>query len=566
MEKVRIYDLAKELGVTTKEMLAVLDSMGVVYKSHSSTLDADTAATVKELFKSQTAPAPPKPAARAEPAAPQAKPQPAPCPPPAPPPEAAQPAPAPAPRPAPKPKTGSPRAPVVTVMGHVDHGKTTLLDYIRKANVAAGEAGGITQHIGAYRAETSKGPIVFIDTPGHEAFTSLRARGAQLTDIVVLVVAGDDGVMPQTREAIAHARAANVPIIVVLNKMDLPGVERNKDRVLNALMEEQLVPEEYGGDTPVVPISARTGKGVDHLLEMIALVAELAELRAEAKGPAQGRVVEVLPDKQKGVLTTILVQEGQLNRADTLVAGTEYCRVRAMFNDRGEQIQSAGPSTPVQVLGFSGLPTPGDLVKAVENERAARELVTQRQHALQASLQPEPDRRQLALEQLLSKSDKKLVNLILKADTPGSLEALKNLAARAGTEDVTVTTLVASAGAITEGDVLLASANKEHPATILSFNVRPSGLAQKSAERYGVNIISKQIIYELVDEMTRLVRGQVEPVITEVVLGRAEVRETFKVPKVGTIAGSYVQDGKIVRNALARLIRSYPVIYDSRAV
>lgn len=449
------------------------------------------------------------------------------------------------------------RAPVVTVMGHVDHGKTSLLDAIRNTRVASGEAGGITQHIGAYEVTTPHGRIVFIDTPGHEAFTAIRQRGAQVTDIAVIVVAADDGIMSQTREAIAHARAADVPIIVAINKIDLPNA--NAERVKQALMQENLVPEEFGGDTVVVPISAKTQEGLPKLLEMIHLVAELEELTARQQGPARGVVIESVLDRRAGPLVTLLVQRGVLKHGDCLVVGAEYGKIRAMTNSFGDRLKEAGPSTPVQILGFSSLPEAGAQVRAVEGEKTAKEQTE--------ALKSWRARRQLTVEPVAEltlnevfgeRVNQKDVSLVLRTDTYGSLEALKGILHAESTEEVKVRILFEGVGSITEADVLLASTAN---AQILAFNSPPAANVVKAAERMKVTIKNYRIIYELIDEVQRMIKGQVEPVFREELLGHAEVRMIISIPRLGNVAGSYVTDGKIVRGAKVRLSRGGREVY-----
>lgn len=451
----------------------------------------------------------------------------------------------------------TPRAPVVTVMGHVDHGKTSLLDAIRNTRVASGEAGGITQHIGAYEVTTPHGRIVFIDTPGHEAFTAIRQRGAQVTDIAVIVVAADDGIMSQTREAIAHARAADVPIIVAINKVDLPNA--NVERVKQALMQESLVPEEFGGDTVVVPISAKTHEGLPKLLEMIHLVAELEELTARQEGPARGVVIESVLDRRAGPLVTVLVQRGVLKHGDSLVVGAEYGKIRAMTNSFGDRLKEAGPSTPVQILGFSSLPEAGAQVRAVPGEKIAKEQ-TEALKSWRAQRQPtvEPAA-ELTLNEVFSERvNQKDVSLVLRTDTYGSLEALKGVLQAESTEEVKVRVLFEGVGSISEADVLLASTAN---AQILAFNSPPAANVVKAAERMKVPIKNYRIIYELIDEVQRMIKGQVEPVFREEVLGHAEVRMIISIPRLGNIAGSYVTDGKVVRGAKVRLSRGGREVY-----
>ena len=537
-EKVRIYQLAKDLNLETKDMLEILDSMGVEYKSHSSTLDEDIAETIRQLVQEEGG------ATEAEAAVDLAN-------------EAEAGETLGEVKPASDPDAPT-RAPVVTVMGHVDHGKTSLLDYIRKAKVAEGEAGGITQHIGAYQAETPGGPITFLDTPGHEAFTTIRQRGASATDIAVIVVAADDSIMPQTREAIAHAKAANVPIIVAINKIDLP--QANSDRVKQDLMQFELVPEDFGGDTIVVPLSAATGEGVDNLLEMISLVAELEDFRAATDGAAEGVVIESILDKRAGVLATVLVQKGTLQVTDYIVSGEAWAKIRAMTDFSGERVKEAGPSFPVQILGFSEQPQAGDKVKAVTDESAAKQLVSERREAREDEERERIGMKGVTLADLFGKPKVTTINLILRADTQGSLEAIKGVIAKeaAKTEEVDVEIMLAEVGAPTESDLLLAGTAD---ATVMSFGVNPAGSVKKAAERQGVSLKTYKIIYQLIEEVERMIRGQIEPEYEEQVTGHAEVRQVIRVPRSGNIAGSYVTDGNIRRGAKARLIRGGKEVY-----
>jgi len=453
-----------------------------------------------------------------------------------------------------------PRPPIVVVMGHVDHGKTTLLDAIRKTNVAQREKGGITQHIGASVVQLPDGrKITFLDTPGHEAFTSLRARGSQVTDIAVLVVAADDGVMPQTVEAINHAKAFNVPIIVAVNKIDKPGAD--PQRVRRELSELGLIPEEWGGDTIFVDVSAKTGQNVESLLEYILLMAELLELKARVEGPAKGTVIESKLDKQKGPTATLLVQEGTLRVGDPVVAGTTYGKIRAMLDDKGRKLNSAGPSTPVEVLGFEELPIAGDTFMVVEDEKKARQIAEIRR---QKKEQQEKLSKGILLEEVFKKIEEgelKELKLILKTDTVGSLEALKKALTELSTPEVSVRILHGAVGGITENDVMLAKASQ---AIIIGFNTRPDLKAKETAEREKVDIKLYSIIYEAIEDVKNALRGMLKPVQKEVVLGSAEVRATFKIKGVGTVAGCYVLDGKMVRNANARLIRDGVVIYTGK--
>lgn len=452
-----------------------------------------------------------------------------------------------------------PRPPVVTVMGHVDHGKTTLLDYIRNTNVAAREAGGITQHIGAYKVKLPEGEITFIDTPGHHAFTTMRARGARVTDIVVLVVAADDGVMPQTVEAINHAKAAGVPIIVAINKIDKPNA--NPDRVKQELAKHGLVPEEWGGDTIMVEISAKTGQNVDELLEMILLQAEMLELKANPDKPAKGTVLESKLDPKRGPVATLLVQDGTLKVGDAFVAGLHWGKVRAMINELGERLKEAGPSTPVEVLGLSDVPLAGEPFFVVENERKAREISEARKERAKEIAAERP---RLSLEELMKKlaeGEAKELRIVLKADVQGSLEAVREAIEKLSTDEVSVKVVHSGVGAITETDVMLASASQ---AIIIGFNVRPDSQAKKVAERENVEIRTYRVIYELLEDVKKAMAGLLEPEYEEVVLGRAEVRQVFNVPKVGRVAGCYVVDGKITRGANIRVIRDGVIVHEGK--
>jgi len=445
-------------------------------------------------------------------------------------------------------------------MGHVDHGKTTLLDAIRKTNVAQREKGGITQHIGASVVELQDGrKITFLDTPGHEAFTSLRARGSQVTDIAVLVVAADDGVMPQTVEAINHARAFNVPIIVAVNKIDKP--EADPQRVRRELSELGLIPEEWGGDTIFVDVSAKTGQNIDSLLEYILLLAEILELKARYEGPAKGTVIESKLDKQKGPVATLLVQEGTLKVGDVIVAGTVYGKIRAMFDDKGRRVKEAGPSMPVEVLGFEDLPMAGDTFRVVENEKKARQIAEMRKIKKE---QQEKLSKGIMLEDVFKKiqeGELKELKVILKTDTVGSLEALKKSLTELSTPEVGVKIIHGAVGGITESDVMLAKASQ---AVIIGFNVRPDVKAKEAAEKEKVDIKLYSIIYEAIEDVKNALKGMLKPVEKEVTLGSAEVRATFKIKGVGTVAGCYVLEGKIVRNANARLVRNGVVIYTGK--
>lgn len=579
MSKVRIYSLAKELGLETQKMLELLDTLGVEYKSHSSTLDDDLVETIKGMVAEQ----------KAESAAPSSEPV------------ASDPASSAPSTPTPTAQTEGKRetpitqtapsetavatqeresdvavqtppadlmphrAPVVTIMGHVDHGKTSLLDYIRKTKVAAKEAGGITQHVGAFEAQTSRGKVVFIDTPGHEAFTTIRARGAKVADIAIIVVAADDSIMPQTREAIAHAQAAKVPIIVAINKVDLP--QADPDRVKTDLTQVNLVPEDFGGDTIVVNVSAKTGVGIEELLEYISLTAEIEDLRADPNGEFKGVVISSKVDKQMGVLTNLMVQAGTLNVGEFLVVGEGYGKIKAMTNTAGERIKSAGPSTPVQVLGFSVVPHPGEQAARAKDEHGARDLIAGRvdvRRDLEA-LTLESKKRLLTLAEVMGSLEQiREVNLILRADTQDSLEAIQYILSKYGNEDVVVNVLLAGVGAPSEGDVLLASTAE---ATILCFNVTAPGGVQRAADSRGISLKTYRIVYELEQEVERLLKGTVEPVFEERYLGRAEVRMVIPVPKVGhSIAGSYIQDGLFRRNAKAKVSRKGKVVFEGTLI
>ncbi|MCX8038445.1 MAG: translation initiation factor IF-2 [Candidatus Sumerlaeia bacterium] len=455
------------------------------------------------------------------------------------------------------------RPPVVTIMGHVDHGKTTLLDYIRKSRVVEGEYGGITQHIGAYRVNTSRGEIVFLDTPGHEAFTSMRARGAAVTDIVVLVVAADDGVMPQTVEAIDHARAANVPIIVAINKMDLPNA--NPMRVRQELMRYNLVPEELGGQTIFCEVSAKTGRNVDYLLEMIALQAEMLELKADPKRRAEGIVVEARVDPQRGAIATLLVQKGTLRTGDVLVIGRQSGRIRAMSDENGRPVTEATPAHPVEVLGLGGSPEAGERFLVMPDERAAREVAAIRDdRRRQRLLGTLGQRQQVTLENLHSLVEEgkvKELYLILKADVQGSVEAICQALNRLPMEKIKIRILHAAVGPVTLSDVNLAKASD---AVIIAYNVRPDTAAQELAEREGVEIKSYRIIYELLDDVQKAMTAALEPETREVALGRVEVRQTFRISRVGVVAGCYVVEGEVRRDARARLVRDGIVVFDGK--
>ena len=448
------------------------------------------------------------------------------------------------------------RAPVVVVMGHVDHGKTSILDAIRHANVTAGEAGGITQHIGAYRVEINGKPITFLDTPGHEAFTTMRARGAQVTDIAILVVAADDGIMPQTVEAINHAKAAGVSVIVAINKMDKVGA--NPENVKQQLTEYELVPEEWGGDTPCIPVSAKTKEGLDDLLEMVTLIAEMKELKANPDRAAKGTVIEARLDKGRGPIATVLVQNGTLHQGDIVIAGTCVGRVRVMVNDKGERVKEAGPSVPVEITGLAEVPQGGDIFNAVSDEKLARELVEQRK----ASQKEEQFKAQtkVTLDNLFDQmklGEVKELQIIVKADVQGSVEAVKQSLEKLSNDEGRVNVIHGGVGVINESDVMLAEASN---AIIVGFNVRPDSVAAANAESAGVDMRLYRIIYDCIEEIEAAMKGMLAPKTREVVLGTAECRNVIKIKSVGTISGSYVKSGKIVRNAGVRVIRDGIVI------
>ncbi len=450
------------------------------------------------------------------------------------------------------------RAPVVVVMGHVDHGKTSTLDAIRKTSVTAGEAGGITQHIGAYTVDVNGNMVTFLDTPGHAAFTSMRARGAKSTDIAILVVAADDGIMPQTVESINHAKAANVPIIVAINKMDKPTA--NPDKIKEQLTKYDLIPEEWGGDTVIVPISAKTGQGLDDLLEMVILTAEVQELKANPNRRAKGVVIEARLDKNRGPIATLLVQNGTLNQGDILIAGTAVGRVRVMTNDKGRTVKTAGPSVPVEITGLAEVPAPGDEFNAVTDERMARELVEQRKQAAKDAAANAMQK--VTLDNLFARmqeGEMKELSLIVKADVQGSAEAVKASLEKISNEEVRVRVIHTGVGAINESDILLASTAG---AIIVGFNVRPDAGAQASAQRTAVDMRFYRVIYDAIDEIEAAMKGMLAPKFEEVVIGHAEVRQTYKVSAVGTVCGCMVKDGKITRDAQVRILRDNIVIHE----
>lgn len=451
------------------------------------------------------------------------------------------------------------RPPIITVMGHVDHGKTSLLDAIRKAKVTATEAGGITQHIGAYTVNVNGEEITFLDTPGHEAFTAMRARGAQITDVVILVVAADDGIMPQTKEAINHCKAAGVPMVVAINKIDRPNA--NIDRVKQELTEHGLVAEDWGGDTVCVPVSAKQGEGIDTLLEMVLLTSEMLELKANPDRKAKGTVIEAKLDKGRGPVASLLVQNGTLHVGDSILVGATYGRIRAMFDDTGKKIKSAGPSIPVEILGLSEVPAAGDRFNQVKDEKTARNM---------AEIRKEKDktdslnaRHRVSLEDLYSQIKEgtvKELDIVVKADVQGSVEAIRQSLEKLSTDDVKVRVIHGGVGAITETDISLATASN---AIVIGFNVRPDSNSVAAAEREGVDVKTYRIIYDAIEDVKSAMIGMLEPEYKEVILGKAEVRETYKISSVGTIAGCYVLDGKITRNSDIRIIRDGIVVFES---
>ena len=452
-----------------------------------------------------------------------------------------------------------PRAPVIVVMGHVDHGKTSLLDYIRKSSVAAGEAGGITQAIGAYQVKVNDKTVTFLDTPGHEAFTAMRARGAMVTDIAILVVAGNDGIMPQTVEAINHAKAAEIPIVVAVNKMDLPGADA--DRVKQELTKYDLLSEDWGGDTIVVPISAKTGEGIEELLENVLLVAEMRELKANPNRAAKGAVIEARLDKGRGPVATLLVQNGTLKQGDIIIAGTAVGRVRAMTDYRGRRLKAAGPSVPVEITGMSEVPGAGDDFYAVADERMARTLAEQRKEEQKAAAAA-PQAKKVSLDDLFSQMQQgelKSLNIVVKADVQGSVEAVKQNLEKLSNEEVQVRVIHGGVGAVNESDVMLASTSN---AIIVGFNVRPDPLAKAMADRDKVDMRMYRVIYECIEEIEAAMKGMLAPTFKEVELGRVEVRQVYKITNVGIVAGSYVLEGKVTRSAQLRLVRDGIVIHE----
>ncbi|MGA8574156.1 MAG: translation initiation factor IF-2, partial [Candidatus Cybelea sp.] len=457
-----------------------------------------------------------------------------------------------------KPEMLTPRPPVVTVLGHVDHGKTSLLDKIRQANVAAGEAGGITQKIGAYTVERNDRKITFVDTPGHEAFTAMRARGAKVTDVAILVVAADDGVMPQTKEAIAHVKAANVPIVVAINKMDRPDAQ--PDRVKQQLVEQGLQPVDWGGTIEMVPVSAKTGDGIEGLLDTVLLEADIRDLRANKNRRASGVVIESALHRGRGAVATVLVQNGTLRVGDIVVAGGTFGKVRALIDDKGKQVKKAGPSIPVEVMGLADVPGAGDMLMVVSDERVARETAEKRATRRRDVRMAATGTQRVSLETFMSMPTEggKVLNLIIKADGQGSLEALRTRMESLSTEDVEIRVIHGGVGAISPNDVNLASASN---AVLIGFNIRPDETARRLAENEGVDLRFYQVIYEIEDDLKKAMRGMLSPIEREIVLGRAEVRQVFKVSRVGTIVGCYVTSGKIARNAKVRIVRDAAVVF-----
>ena len=454
------------------------------------------------------------------------------------------------------------RPPVVVVMGHVDHGKTSLLDAIRKTNVIEGEAGGITQHIGAYKVKINDREITFLDTPGHEAFTAMRARGAQITDIAILIVAANDGVMPQTIEAINHAKAAEIPIIVAINKMDLPGA--NPEKVKEQLTEYGLVPEEWGGETIFVPISAKKGDGIDNLLEMVLLQADMLELKANPKKQAKGTVIEARLDKAKGTIASMLVQRGTLDVGDTIIVGSSIGRIRTMTNDKGKKVKNAGPSTPVEITGLTSVPNAGDIFYEVKDEKTAKHLIERRR--VQEREKELSTNSMVTLDDLFNQIEEgklKQLNLIVKADVQGSVEAVKSSLEKLSNDEVRVKVIHSNVGAITETDVTLAKVSN---AIIIGFNVRPDVLAKQEAEKDDVEIKLYSVIYNAIEDVEQAMKGMLDPEFKEVIIGNAEVRQVFKVSNVGTIAGCYVTDGKIARNSIVRVIRDNVVLHEGKLI
>ena len=528
-DTIRLTDLAHQMGIKAQDLIKKLFSMGVMATINQS-LDFDTALLLAAEFRYEVEKVGfsedefllPKEVDKAE--------------------------------------DLKPRPPVVTIMGHVDHGKTSLLDAIRSSSVASGETGGITQHIGAYHVKTPRGEVVFLDTPGHEAFTTMRARGAKVTDIVVLVVAADDGVMDQTREAVSHSKAAGVPIVVAVNKMDKEGAD--PDRVKRELSELDLMPEDWGGDTIYAHVSAKKRQGLDELLELILLQAEVLDLKANPDKPGRGHVVEAKLDKGRGPVGTVLIQEGQISQGDAFVCGLISGKVRAMFDDQGVQIKSAGPAMPAEIQGFEAIPEAGDEFVIVKDEKVARKIAEDRRvKHRDRELAKES---KVTLESFLASragEEAQCLNLLLKADVQGSLEAISEALRKLSTDEVKIVIIHGGAGAITESDILLASASN---AIIIGFNIRPTAKIKEVAEQEKVDIRFYDIIYKLVDDIKAAMSGMLSPDIKEVYLGQADVQQTFGVPKIGTVAGCMVSDGKLKRNAHIRLLRDGVVIYTGK--
>lgn len=526
-EALSVKDLAEALQLKTKDVLIQLMSLGTV-ATLNTIIGLDLANTVIQKLGKQVVLAPEEEASPAEEHT--------------------------------KAEDSEPRAPVVTIMGHVDHGKTSLLDAIREANIQATEAGGITQHIGAYEVETARGKIVFLDTPGHEAFTAMRARGAQITDIVVLVVAANDGVMPQTREALAHAKAAGVPIVVAINKIDLP--DANPDRIKQQLSDLELIPEEWGGSTIFVEVSARQKLGLDDLMEMILLQAEILELTSDSAQMAKGTIVEARLDKTRGPSATVLVQKGSLRPGDAFVAGVHCGRVRTMFDDRSRKIDLAGPSTPVEVFGFADVPEAGDAFMVVEDERKARHISSLRQEKQRTKQLTQTSRVTLDdLYRRISSGEVKDLNLIIKGDVQGSVQALWDSIAKLESEKVRLRLIHGSTGAITESDIMLASASN---AIVIGFNVRPHVKAAELAAQERVDVRLYTVIYEAISDVEKAMVGLLSPTYNEKTLGRAEVKTLFHITRVGAIAGCYVRDGVMRRNTSARVLRDSVVVYEGK--
>jgi translation initiation factor IF-2 len=530
-QTIAVSDLAQKMGVKGNEVIKKLWALGMMGVNINQSVDLDTASLIAQDFGFQVE----STAFREEEIISEGTPD--------------------------SPEDLVPRAPVVTVMGHVDHGKTSLLDAIRKANVAGGEAGGITQHIGAYKVHTStQGDVVFLDTPGHEAFTAMRARGAQMTDIVVLVVAADDGPMPQTIEALNHAKAAEVPLMVAVNKIDKPGA--NPAQIRTKLMEYGLVAEEFGGETIFVDVSAKTKQGVDKLLEMLALQAEVLELKANPKKAARGNVVEARLDRARGAIATALVMEGTLRVGDLVVAGETYGKIRAMLGDKGQNVTEAGPATPVEILGLDGVPDAGETFNAVADEKSGKALAEHRRDSRRRKEASTTSR--VSLENILDKireGEVKEVKIILKADVQGSVEALANALRNLSTPQVGVNVISSGVGGITESDVTLAKASS---AVVIGFNVRPAGKAHQLADQEAVDVKLYQVIYDAIDDVKKAMVGMLAPVMREKVVGRAEVRQVFHIAKAGSVAGCAVTDGKLTRNARVRLVRDSVVIFTGR--